>query len=260
MRFSLYPALIRSDARLSYGEADGILIDYKAAIAAGGDIAWRLVECSRLARARRRPAPGPAASTRHDRGQVILDAEGRPTDIALRRKTDATRLVEEAMIWPTRPWPAYRRRGFPCLYRVHEPPASDALGSLIPVFRSSIGSKKGPWRRGWWQQGSKVIRGDFGGKRAPQRGGACPARSAAGHEKGRLPAGTRVITGLPARRTAISRAHPPLPRFGGAPYAAPRSRAVRRNSTRRVAALPLDRRALLGHGAGGRGGGRESPG
>ena len=25
------------------------------------------------------------------------------------------------------------RRGFPCLYRVHEPPASDALGSLIPV-------------------------------------------------------------------------------------------------------------------------------
>ncbi len=52
VRFSLYPALIRSDARLSYSEADGILIDYKAAIAAGGDIAWRLVECSRLARAR----------------------------------------------------------------------------------------------------------------------------------------------------------------------------------------------------------------
>ena len=25
--------------------------------------------------------------------------------------------------------------GFPCLYRVHEPPASDALGSLIPVFQ-----------------------------------------------------------------------------------------------------------------------------
>ena len=49
---------IRSDARLSYGEADDILIDYKAAIAAGGDIAWRLVECSRL------PRPPEAGQTR----------------------------------------------------------------------------------------------------------------------------------------------------------------------------------------------------
>lgn len=63
VRFSLYPALIRSDARLSYGEADDILVDYKAAIAAGGDIAWRLVECSRLARAREAARAGPAAST-----------------------------------------------------------------------------------------------------------------------------------------------------------------------------------------------------
>ena len=64
VRFSLYPALIRSDARLSYGEADGILVDYKAAIAAGGDIA---VAASWNARGSpapgRRPAPGPAAST-----------------------------------------------------------------------------------------------------------------------------------------------------------------------------------------------------
>lgn len=131
VRFSLYPALIRSDARLSYSEADGILIDYKAAIAAGGDIAWRLVECSRLARAR---AGGIDFATTE--AKVVLDAEGRPTDIALRRKTDATRLVEEAMILANETVAGYlERRGFPCLYRVHEPPASDALGSLIPVFQ-----------------------------------------------------------------------------------------------------------------------------
>ena len=131
VRFSLYPALIRSDARLSYGEADDILIDYKAAIAAGGDIAWRLVECSRLARAR---AGGIDFATTE--AKVVLDAEGRPTDIALRRKTDATRLVEEAMILANETVAGYlERRGFPCLYRVHEPPASDALGSLIPVFQ-----------------------------------------------------------------------------------------------------------------------------
>ena len=131
VRFSLYPALIRSDARLSYGEADDILIDYKVAIAAGGDIAWRLVECSRLARAR---AGGIDFATTE--AKVVLDAEGRPTDIALRRKTDATRLVEEAMILANETVAGYlERRGFPCLYRVHEPPASDALGSLIPVFQ-----------------------------------------------------------------------------------------------------------------------------
>ena len=132
VRFSLYPALIRSDARLSYGEADDILVDYKAAIAAGGDIAWRLVECSRLARAReaaRARAGGIDFATTE--AKVILDA-----DIALRRKTDATRLVEEAMILANETVAGYlERRGFPCLYRVHEPPASDALGSLIPVFQ-----------------------------------------------------------------------------------------------------------------------------
>ena len=137
VRFSLYPALIRSDARLSYSEADDILIDYKAAIAAGGDIAWRLVECSRLARAReaaRARAGGIDFATTE--AKVVLDAEGRPTDIALRRKTDATRLVEEAMILANETVAGYlERRGFPCLYRVHEPPASDALGSLIPVFQ-----------------------------------------------------------------------------------------------------------------------------
>ena len=131
VRFSLYPALIRSDARLSYGEADDILIDYKAAIAAGGDIAWRLVECSRLARAR---AGGIDFATTE--AKVVLDAEGRPTDIALRRKTEATRLVEEAMILANETVAGYlERRGFPCLYRVHEPPASDALGSLISVVQ-----------------------------------------------------------------------------------------------------------------------------
>ena len=54
---------------------------------------------------------------------AFLDAEGHlPTDIALRRKTDATRLVEEAeVILGQRDGgrlPGAAR--FPCLYRVHE--------------------------------------------------------------------------------------------------------------------------------------------
>lgn len=137
VRADFYPALIRSDARLSYGEADAILVDYKEAIAAGGDVAWRLVQCSRLAglrEAARTRAGGIDFSTTE--AKVALDGEGHPVDIVLRRKTDATRLVEEAMILANEAVAGYlEARGFPCLFRVHEPPAADALGSLIPVFQ-----------------------------------------------------------------------------------------------------------------------------
>lgn len=154
VRFSLYPALIRSDARLSYGEADDILIDYKAAIAAGGDIAWRLVECSRLARAReaaRARAGGIDFATTE--AKVVLDAEGRPTDIALAPQDrchapgggghdpgqrDGGRLPGAARL--SLPVPRPRTSGLRCL----------GLGSF-PCSRNSIGSK-GPWRRVWWRE------------------------------------------------------------------------------------------------------------
>ncbi len=137
MRADFYPALIRSDARLAYNEADAILLDYKEAVAVGGDLAWRLVQCSRLAglrEAARTRAGGIDFATTE--AKVALDGEGRPVDIVLRRKTDATRLVEEAMILANEAVAGcLETRGFPCLFRVHEPPAADALGSLIPVFQ-----------------------------------------------------------------------------------------------------------------------------
>lgn len=136
-RTDFYPALIRSKARLSYDEAEAILVDYKEAVAAGDELSWRLVECARLARLR--------AGARAEAGgidfaapeaKVVLDDEGRPTDIVLRRKTDATRLVEEAMILANEAVAeALASRPFPCLYRVHEAPAPDALGSLVPIFQ-----------------------------------------------------------------------------------------------------------------------------
>lgn len=137
VRADFYPALIRSDARLAYNEADAILLDYKEAVAAGGDLAWRLVQCSRLAglrEAARTRAGGIDFATTE--AKVALDGEGRPVDIVLRRKTDATRLVEEAMILANEAVAGcLETRGFPCLFRVHEPPVADALGSLIPVFQ-----------------------------------------------------------------------------------------------------------------------------
>lgn len=152
VRFKLYPALIQSKARLSYGEADDMLLDGKAAVAtgagsaasgaggdvaAGGDLAWRLAECSRLAKLReaaRSRAGGIDFATIE--AKVTLDGEGRPVDIVLRKKTDATRLIEEAMILANETVAGFlEAKRFPCIYRVHEAPASDALGSLVPVFQ-----------------------------------------------------------------------------------------------------------------------------
>lgn len=67
--------------------------------------------------------------------KVRLDADGRPTGVDLRRKTDATSLVEEAMILANE---AVARclvaAGSPGLFRVHGRPAADGLAGLIPVL------------------------------------------------------------------------------------------------------------------------------
>lgn len=67
--------------------------------------------------------------------KVRLDADGRPTGVDLRRKTDATSLVEEAMILANEAI-AHRlvAADSPALFRVHERPAADGLAGLIPVL------------------------------------------------------------------------------------------------------------------------------
>ncbi len=67
--------------------------------------------------------------------KVRLDADGYPVGVDLRRKTDATSLVEEAMILANEAV-AHRlvAADSPALFRVHERPAADGLAGLIPVL------------------------------------------------------------------------------------------------------------------------------
>lgn len=75
--------------------------------------------------------------------RVRLDSEDRPTGVELRRKTDATSLVEEAMILANETVAAHLRGAeFPAMYRVHEPPAAESLEALVPVFQEF------PWFEG----------------------------------------------------------------------------------------------------------------
>lgn len=99
-------------------------------------VADRLAPLSRIgklrAKMRRRAGGIDFPSTE---AKVRLDADGRPTGVDLRRKTDATSLVEEAMILANEAV-AHRlvAADSPALFRVHERPAADGLAGLIPVL------------------------------------------------------------------------------------------------------------------------------
>lgn len=133
--YELYPALMRSKARLSYDEAQDLL--ERDASSLEGELAWRLRELSALAKKRaaaRAHAGGIDFSTTE--AKVRLDEDGRAVEVVPRKKTDATELIEEAMILANETVAAHlAQREFPCMYRVHERPAPDALAALVPVFQ-----------------------------------------------------------------------------------------------------------------------------
>lgn len=68
--------------------------------------------------------------------KVRLDESGAPIEVVLRRSTPATQLIEEAMIAANEAVARMLRdAGFPCMYRVHDKPAHEALEGLVPVLQ-----------------------------------------------------------------------------------------------------------------------------
>ena len=136
-RYAVYPAVIRSRARLTYDAVqDALAVVGASASEVPREAASRLAPLSRIAKMRaelRRRAGG--IDFPSTEAKVRLDADGRPTGIDLRRKTDATSLVEEAMILANEAV-AHRlvAADSPALFRVHERPAADGLAGLIPVL------------------------------------------------------------------------------------------------------------------------------
>ena len=133
---------IRSKARLSYDQVDAWL---KGALGAhelpctpgwNAQVSKTLDILDKLAVRRRR--------LRHERGsidfdtkeaKVILDEQGRPIDIAVRRRTRATSLIEEAMLLANE-CVAQRLSdaGIETAYRVHERPSSDELRAALCIL------------------------------------------------------------------------------------------------------------------------------
>ncbi len=131
--YDIYPALVRSRERLSYDDAQDLLDAGEVA----SDLSWRLRGLSHMAK-KRAVARETAGGLEFDSAEarVRLDESGHPVSIDLRRKSEATSLIEEAMIFANETVAAHLRDAkFPSLYRVHEQPAADNLAALIPVFQ-----------------------------------------------------------------------------------------------------------------------------
>lgn len=145
-RYEIYPALICSNARLTYGEALEMLEgEGEPAATEGGKHAQgqretliqpRLLQLSRLASLRhaQRERKG-GIDFDQPEARVRLDEAGRPQGVELRRKNAATSLVEEMMIWANEVVAEHLSRAkFPCVYRVHEAPDLEGLARLVSIF------------------------------------------------------------------------------------------------------------------------------
>ena len=148
--YDLYPALMRSCARLTYDQvldalqgaplgASGTLDGLKGCATGDGiddAIMQRVESLSDFAQARiayRQAAGG--LDFEFPEARVILDGSGKPCGVDLRVKNQATSLVEEAMILANEVVAAHlHERDFPALYRVHEKPSPDSLAALLPVL------------------------------------------------------------------------------------------------------------------------------
>ncbi len=144
------PSIIESKARLAYGMAQASLDAHRAGddaaavsavqAAAGQlacDVAQAIVALDEVAHAlhSNRACRG-GMDFDSEEAKVRLAADGSPVGVNIRRKTDATALVEEAMIAANEAVARFVRDvGIPSIYRVHEAPSTGDLAELVPILQ-----------------------------------------------------------------------------------------------------------------------------
>ena len=151
LSYECYQAVIRSCARLDYGQVQAFLDGVSSDAAAiervkliPDAVRERLVDLDRIAglleKGRRRAG---ALDLDSAEAHVVLDDAGTPIDVAIRRTTRATSLVEQAMILANTCVATYLEgHGWPCLYRVHEAPSPESMARLLPILQE-FGLDKG---------------------------------------------------------------------------------------------------------------------
>jgi ribonuclease R len=133
-RYELYPSVIRSDRRFNYDEVQSWLDN-------GGfpdGTSERLLRDFRTVAAaihKRRVARGGLDFDTVE-ARVRLDERGEPIDVVLRSRTEATNMIEEAMILANETVASHMASAkAPMVYRIHEDPDADALSQVAVILK-----------------------------------------------------------------------------------------------------------------------------
>ncbi len=140
-RYELHDGVVRSDARMTYGEVDAILTARDAGLRERYAALVPMIE-SMAAAARR------LAARRRERGsldfdlretRLVLDEAGAVEDVVAAERSVAHRIVEEFMLIANETVARHLdERGLPALFRVHEPP-DPAKVADFDAFAAALG-------------------------------------------------------------------------------------------------------------------------
>src|SRR5262249_13411301 len=130
---AFHAAVIRSAARLTYTQVRQALVDRDQTVRRElGDLLASLERAEALARLliTRRRQRG-AIDFDLPEAEIVLDLRGRPEQIGRAERSIANQLIEEFMLAANEAVAReVARRRVPLIYRVHEPPNAEAVGTL----------------------------------------------------------------------------------------------------------------------------------
>jgi ribonuclease R len=137
--YQFYPAVIESHARLTYTEVAAVLANTRGPEAAKrAELVPKLLHLHEVHRAllKQRATRG-AMEFESTETQIVCDEQGRIEKIVPRTRTDAHRLIEEAMLAANVCAAEYIAGAeHPCLYRVHEGPTPEKRQALQAQLKS----------------------------------------------------------------------------------------------------------------------------
>jgi len=134
-RAELFPSAMLSDRRFNYGEVQRMLDGEQPYPDAESERALR--DFARVAGAiqRRRVARG-GLDFETVEAKVLLAEDGSPLEVVIRERTEATNMIEEAMILANEVVARHMRDAkAPMVYRIHENPDPDALEHVAVVLK-----------------------------------------------------------------------------------------------------------------------------
>ncbi len=134
--YDLYESVIRSKARLTYGEALSVIVGDPSFENRFRELIAPLRAMEDLYRilAKRRWEKG-SIDFDLPEAEVIVDEMGEPTAVVPYERHVAHRIIEQFMISANETVALHlENSGYPCLYRVHEPPDEERVENLLEIL------------------------------------------------------------------------------------------------------------------------------